>query len=310
MKQIIIFLNLIWVLNSNAQSINSVNNIHDLTSNIVKSLEDGENKLDIVRFETGILSVEKEYLFDQIDRKLYANISYIISAYTDSRVKDIVLIIEKKNSENKWETVKKSNENKNSKDPLGDIETLSFTPEKDDIYRVLIGSLSKDDKTARYGLLFGILKKNQNTDNISKTCNNYDTNLKKTLDESGLSYKVNDKCNFTVEIKTEDNRTQIVTVNSKIMVYEGVEIRELWTGIKVLDSKNALSFTDGFTLLTKNAELKMGAWQISGTEAPYLLNFSLMISANTSPTDIKSMIIMLATQADIKEKEITNQDKY
>lgn len=156
MKKVLCILLLFAGFAGHGQSINSVQAIHDYLLTEIRKLEDGESKMDVLRYETGILSLSEGFSYEYVERKLYKNTPYVIGGFVDSRVKDIVIILQSKNSKGEWETIEKVN--KNTNDPnnraIGDFEVLPFIPKQDDLYRILIRGKSENEKTARYGLMF------------------------------------------------------------------------------------------------------------------------------------------------------------
>ncbi len=106
MKKIIIVL-LLSSIHAWGQNQNSVRTMHDYLQTILKGLEEGDKpNIDIVRYDTGILSVDDGVLFDYVERKLFKGNVYVLGAFVDKRLSNIAIILQAKNSKGEWEKIK------------------------------------------------------------------------------------------------------------------------------------------------------------------------------------------------------------
>ena len=140
--------------------------------------------------------------------------------------------------------------------------------------------------------------------------NEPDSRVKKQLTELGYSYDVTGSGSFKVTLKLKSERTQIVLISSKTYEYGGMEIREVYSPAASVEDKSAWSHSNLFTFLEENENFKLGAWQILGGEAPFVLQFGVRISANSSAKILEDIISLAAKTADEMETRITTGDKY
>jgi len=126
----------------------------------------------------------------------------------------------------------------------------------------------------------------------------------------GIKYEITEKGNFKLVFSLSTGRTQLVIVNSNTYEYGGMEIREIYSTAALTDTKTSFSSSTLFALLEKNNTYKLGAWQINGGKAPFLLQFGLRISANASQDNLKDMLILASKVADEMEQVLTSEDKY
>ncbi|SFC68081.1 hypothetical protein SAMN05421780_10864 [Flexibacter flexilis DSM 6793] len=138
----------------------------------------------------------------------------------------------------------------------------------------------------------------------------YDNRVKAKLDEWGVKYEISEKGNFKLVFDMGENRTQLVIINSNTYDYNNIEVREIYSTAAKGNKSGDFAHSDLFTLLRDNADKKIGAWQIDGTEGTYRLNFSLRASAVSGLENLKSMVQLAAKVADAKEKLLSKGDEF
>lgn len=140
----------------------------------------------------------------------------------------------------------------------------------------------------------------------------YDIRIKNKLDSLGIKYSIAESGNFKVVLDIgEAGRTQLVLIYSKTYAYKGLEVREIKSVAARKESKDEFDANTLFTVLEANQTYKLGAWQIYGGTAPFLLEFALRISANSSQTVLNDLMRLAANTADEMEIKLTNGgDKY
>jgi len=139
---------------------------------------------------------------------------------------------------------------------------------------------------------------------------NYDYRVKSKLDNLGIKYQITDKGNFKVIFDMGKDRTQMVIINSNTYEYGGMEIREIFSTAAIVESKYDFNQSILFSLLELNETYKLGAWQIDGGTSPYILQFALRISANSTQTVLDDVIRLAAKVADEMEQKLTSEDKH
>ncbi|MEN9443963.1 MAG: hypothetical protein RIS47_853 [Bacteroidota bacterium] len=137
-----------------------------------------------------------------------------------------------------------------------------------------------------------------------------DTRIKQQLDELGYKYSYTDEGNFKLVFRTKDDRTQIVFVYSKTNTYEGMEVREITSPLRIEQDRGAYGFNDVYNILEKNQTYKIGAWQINGGTSPFVLEFAIKLSAVAKKDMLGNLLQFAAKVADGVEAETSTEDKY
>ena len=137
------------------------------------------------------------------------------------------------------------------------------------------------------------------------TCDN---RVKTKLDDLGIKYEINSSGNFKLIFKMENERTQLVIINSETYQYGNIEVREIYSRSAFVKNKTEFTQQNLFYLLQDNSKQKIGAWQIDGS-TEYSLNFSLRASANTTSDNLDDLIRLVAKVADEMEQKLTKEDK-
>ncbi len=128
----------------------------------------------------------------------------------------------------------------------------------------------------------------------------YDRRVETTLNETDLKFDIDKDGDFKLLLNYDDNRSQLVFVQSKTEQYKNYEIREIFAyGYKSPSSEFSASVAN--RLLTDNSKKKMGAWEKRGAYAVYVIK----ISADADALSLKNAIQLAAICAEEMEKTIT-----
>lgn len=137
-----------------------------------------------------------------------------------------------------------------------------------------------------------------------------DERVKAHLDKLGWKYSTTSTGTFKVVFDMGNDRTQLVLIRSKTNIYEGMEIREIVSNAAKKDDKFAFTQSTLFMLLEKNGTYKLGGWQIDGGEPPYVVQFGIRISANSTQSVLVDAINLAAKMADQMEQQLTEADDF
>ena len=136
-----------------------------------------------------------------------------------------------------------------------------------------------------------------------------DARVRRLLDEIGWKYDVDGDGDFKMTFRFEDDRTQLVYINSNTERLDDMEIREVWSpGFRTDKPINAQVAQE---LLLENRVKKLGAWRlIPAAEDKYIAVFAAHIDAATDAATLKSVVRVLSVTADEREKVVTNEDEF
>lgn len=137
-----------------------------------------------------------------------------------------------------------------------------------------------------------------------------DRRVKNHLDALDLKYSMTDNGNYKVVFDMGEGRTQLVVIYSNTYDYNGMEIREITSTAMSTTDKKGFTQPTLFDLLERNQTYKIGAWQINGGTAPFILEFGIRMSANSSQSAFDELIRLAARMADELEQELTSGDDH
>lgn len=137
-----------------------------------------------------------------------------------------------------------------------------------------------------------------------------DPRVKTILNQLDLNYSIAESGDFKVIFDMNNGRTQMVIIHSSTYKYEGMEIREIVSNAAMTMNKSDFTQSVLFNLLELNQTYKLGAWQIHGGEPPYLLQFGIRISANSTKTVLDDAIRLAAKMGDEMEQLLTDGDDH
>lgn len=135
-----------------------------------------------------------------------------------------------------------------------------------------------------------------------------DDRVRKALEDIPLKYKVDSDGDFRVVVGFDDERDQLVFVNSDTVKYDEIEVRKVWSV--------AATSEDGFprakllSLLEKNSSYKIGSWRIGKIGGKDAAIFYATIPADADGKYLNSIVALISIEADELEKEWSGDDGY
>jgi len=136
-----------------------------------------------------------------------------------------------------------------------------------------------------------------------------DNRIKSQLDSMEYKYTISKNGDFKLICKIGDERTQVVFINSGTQVYQGIEIREVFSPMAVFKA-NDMTVAFLKKLLEENYNKKLGAWQMISGDDSSLITFTVKTDANCTSEDLNKIIWLVAQTADELEKEISTDDNF
>ena len=135
-----------------------------------------------------------------------------------------------------------------------------------------------------------------------------DSRVRRLIEQLGYKFDVTDAGDFKLLFATENNRSQLVFVNSNTETYEGREIREVWSvALKVqglLDRELANS------LLVDNAKIKLGSWRVETSDGYSFATFAVQVAAVPEAAFLNSVLSLVALKADRLESSRLGRDDF
>ena len=133
-----------------------------------------------------------------------------------------------------------------------------------------------------------------------------DPRIRTILDEEDIKYEIDSDGDYKIILGLEDDRSQVVFINSNTETFADVEIREVWSiGLK---GSGQLSAEMANELLRRNQQYKVGGWSIAQSDEQILALFKIVISAEANKSELISVLLASAVQADEIEKEFLGND--
>lgn len=135
-----------------------------------------------------------------------------------------------------------------------------------------------------------------------------DIRVKRILDARGLKYEIDEDNDFRVGNALPGERTHLVFINSNTSNYEDLEVREVW-GIASI-SEDAPEQEVAYDLLNENGLLKIGKWSVVESNGKAIVEFSVVIDADTDDTALITALLAVSRTADKMEKKLTGKDVF
>jgi len=133
-----------------------------------------------------------------------------------------------------------------------------------------------------------------------------DPRIRAILEEEDIQYEIDSDNDFKIVIGLENDRSQVVFVNSNTETFAGVEIREIWSiGLK---QNEPLSADMANELLRRNNQYKVGSWSVVQGDDEVLAVFTIVVSADADNSEILQIIFAVAEHADQIESEFLKND--
>ena len=133
-----------------------------------------------------------------------------------------------------------------------------------------------------------------------------DPRVRRALQQTDLKYDVDKDGDYKLHFTTEDNRTQLVFIESKTEQWGNMEIRVVRAAAYI--GKVKLTRTKLESLLRDTARRKSGAWELVEAGDTQMAQFTVKMSADCDPDGLKTVVWGVARTADAMEKELTNSD--
>ncbi len=129
--------------------------------------------------------------------------------------------------------------------------------------------------------------------------------LEAAMDDTDLMYRVDEDGDVQLEIAWDDNRSQLVIVNSATETYDDMEVREVWTRVAIYEDFDSIPKKDLLALLEASEQLKMGRYTaITADDGSVMIFLAVVVDANMSGEDLASVIDIVAVQGDEMEKDL------
>jgi hypothetical protein len=137
-----------------------------------------------------------------------------------------------------------------------------------------------------------------------------DSRIRAALDELELEYTVDKDGDFKLTFSFDDDRTQLLYINSGTETFKQLEIREVWSPAH--KSSSAFSATLANKLLVDSQKRKIGAWStMKYDDGSHLAIFVAKIDANADAQSLHAVIKAVVTTADAMEEDLTGtRDEY
>lgn len=136
-----------------------------------------------------------------------------------------------------------------------------------------------------------------------------DKRVAAALDAAELKYEVTPEGDFKLLYQLDDDRTQILYVNSNTEKLGTIEIREVWS--IAMNSEEELDAETAGDLLTESGKVKIGGWRVSvGDDENQIVYFSAQVDADADTQSLAQVILAVVQTADAKEQELTEDDEY
>ena len=129
-----------------------------------------------------------------------------------------------------------------------------------------------------------------------------DMRVKNRLDAREFKYEITKAGNFKAIIECDNERTQLVYINSATERLGNMEIREVWS----LGYKGTLTNSIMRRMLRSGEEFKLGAWGCNEDEDRAY--FTAKIPANLPAADLVKVIFAVGKAADKLEAESLGND--
>jgi hypothetical protein len=127
------------------------------------------------------------------------------------------------------------------------------------------------------------------------------------LKAAGLASSI-DGGDYRLKYDLDGGRSQLVWVASSTATLDKLEIRDVWS--VAYRAKGQLPQDMALRLLTENARMILGAWQVNQGKDEYLVVFSAPVSATADASTLEEVIEVVTLSADRIEKELTGKDEF
>ena len=134
-----------------------------------------------------------------------------------------------------------------------------------------------------------------------------DPRVEAVLASSSISY-TNDDGDFRLIYSLGNGRTQVVWIASATARITKLELRDVWSlayrGTGQVPPEMAQR------LLTENARMVLGAWQVNQSPDKFLVVYLAQVPADVDAASLQEVVEAVAVSADRIEKELTDADEF
>lgn len=133
-----------------------------------------------------------------------------------------------------------------------------------------------------------------------------DRRIAPLLEKADLKYEIDKDGDYKLINNFDDDRSQLIFINSRTTKLGTLEIREIWSVGYISDGVVPDEVLKD--LLEENARVKLGGWEVrsfSGREAGV---FRAQIAADTDEVTLLLTMQAVSKTADQKEKELMSKD--
>lgn len=134
-----------------------------------------------------------------------------------------------------------------------------------------------------------------------------DPRVEAALQAEKLGYAV-DAGDFRLRFDLDAARSQVVWVASGTWKVEDYEIRDVWS--VATRGKGKVPAELASRLLTENARMILGSWQVNQGTDEYLVVFSASVPATADAGTLREVMEVVALSTDRIEKELGPTDKF
>jgi hypothetical protein len=134
-----------------------------------------------------------------------------------------------------------------------------------------------------------------------------DTRVKTALTEGRLEYAV-DEGDFRLVYEVGDGRSQVVWVASKTARVTRLEFSDVWS--LAFRGTGQVPPEMAKRLLTENARMVLGAWQVNQAPDRFLVVYLAQIPADADAASLQEVVEAVAVSADRMEKGFTGGDEF
>lgn len=134
-----------------------------------------------------------------------------------------------------------------------------------------------------------------------------DARVAAALDAAGLKYGA-DEGDFRLVLNVADGRSQVVWVASATTKLSQLEIRDVWAlGAR---GEGQVPPEVARRLLTENARMVVGAWQVNQAPDRYLVVYLAQLPAASDAAALRVVVEAVAVSADRMERELSAGDEF
>jgi hypothetical protein len=134
-----------------------------------------------------------------------------------------------------------------------------------------------------------------------------DSRVESALKDGRLEYAV-DEGDFRLVYRLGQGRSQAVWVASKTARITQLEIRDVWS--LAFRGTGQVPPEMAKRLLTENARMVLGAWQVNQAPDKFLVVYLAQVPADTDAASLQEVVEAVAVSADRMEKELTGGDEF